>query len=161
MITIESRVVHTQTVLRRLAELNPDAYGEWSFRDLAAALAEEEIRPVKIRGTMFVRAADVLRALPQRKAGWVIRLTDRTYGQEWESADEGGRRKLMLNAGMTLKIMHSKHFGLTIPATTMRAGYPGWEPHLSPADVAYIAGDSGAMVHVAATNIPAENVDLP
>jgi S-DNA-T family DNA segregation ATPase FtsK/SpoIIIE len=58
--------VRTQTVLRRLAELNPDAYGEWSFRDLAAALAEEEIRPVKIRGTMFVRAADVTDALTER-----------------------------------------------------------------------------------------------
>jgi hypothetical protein len=36
---------------RRLAELNPDAYGEWTFRGLAAALADAEIRPVKIRGT--------------------------------------------------------------------------------------------------------------
>jgi hypothetical protein len=53
---------------------------------------------------------------------------------------------------MTLKIMDSKHFELTIPAPTMRAGYPGWEPHLSPADMAYIAGDSGAMVDVEFTN---------
>jgi hypothetical protein len=43
----------------RLAELNLDAYGEWTFRDLAAALADAELRPVKIRGNMFVRAADV------------------------------------------------------------------------------------------------------
>jgi hypothetical protein len=34
----------------------------------------------------------------------------------------------------------------------MRAGYPGWEPHLSPADVAYIAGDSGATVDVEFTD---------
>jgi hypothetical protein len=74
------------------------------------------------------------------RAGWVTRLTDRTYGQEWESADEDGRRKLMLNAGMRLKIMDGGHFVLTIPTATMRAGYPGWEPHLSPDDVAYIAG---------------------
>lgn len=90
--------------------------------------------------------------MPQRKAGWVTRLTDRTYGQEWESADEDGRRKLMLNAGMTLKIINGGYFVLTIPAATMRAGYPGWEPHLSPADVAYIAGDSGATVDVEFTH---------
>jgi hypothetical protein len=93
-----------------------------------------------------------LRALPQRKAGWVTRLTDRTYGREWESTDEDGRRHLMLNAGMTLMLMGSRHFALTIPTTTMRAGYPGWEPHLSPSDVAYIAGDSGAAVDVEFTD---------
>jgi hypothetical protein len=49
----------------------------------------------------------------------------------------------MLNSGMTLKIMNIGHFVLTIPAATMRAGYPGWEPHLSPADVAYVAGTVG------------------
>jgi S-DNA-T family DNA segregation ATPase FtsK/SpoIIIE len=58
--------LRTQTVLRRLAELNPDVYAEWTFRDLAAALADAEIRPVKIRGNMFVRAADVTDALTER-----------------------------------------------------------------------------------------------
>jgi S-DNA-T family DNA segregation ATPase FtsK/SpoIIIE len=58
--------LHAQTVLRRLAELNPDEYGEWTFRDLTAALAEEEIRPVKIRGAMFVRAIGVTDALTER-----------------------------------------------------------------------------------------------
>jgi S-DNA-T family DNA segregation ATPase FtsK/SpoIIIE len=58
--------LRTQTVLRRLAELNPDAYAEWTFRDLAAALADAEIRPVKIRGNMFVRAADVTDTLTER-----------------------------------------------------------------------------------------------
>lgn len=89
-----------------------------------------------------------LRALPQREAGWVTHLTDRTYGQEWASADEDGRRKLMLNAGMTLTIIGPRHFALTIPTATMRAGYPGWEPHLSPTDIATIAGDSEATVDV-------------
>jgi DNA invertase Pin-like site-specific DNA recombinase len=93
-----------------------------------------------------------LKALPQRKAGWATRLTDRTYGQEWESADEDGRRKLMLNAGMTLKIVNKLHYVLTIPTATMRAGYPRWEPHLSPNDIAYIAGDTGATVEVEFTD---------
>jgi hypothetical protein len=30
----------------------------------------------------------------------------------------------------------------------MRAGYPGWQPHLSINDIAYIAGDSGSTVDV-------------
>ena len=47
-------------------KLNPDAYAEWTFRDLAAALAGAEIRPVKIRGNMFVRAVDVTDALTER-----------------------------------------------------------------------------------------------
>jgi hypothetical protein len=34
----------------------------------------------------------------------------------------------------------------------MRAGYPSWEPHLSPTDVAYIAGDSGPTVDIEFTN---------
>lgn len=93
-----------------------------------------------------------LRALPHRAAGWQVKLTDRTYGQEWESADEDGRRQLMLNAGMTIKLMGSRHYALTIPTATMRAGYPGWEPHLSPADVAYIAGDSEAVVDIEFTD---------
>jgi DNA invertase Pin-like site-specific DNA recombinase len=93
-----------------------------------------------------------LRGLPQREAGWVTQLTDRTYGQEWETADDDGRRKLMLNAGMTLKIIDSKHFALTIPTATMRAGYPGWEPHLSPTDVTSIAGDSGATIDIEFTD---------
>lgn len=39
--------VRTQIVLRRLAELNPAEYDDWTFRDLAAALADYAIRPAK------------------------------------------------------------------------------------------------------------------
>lgn len=113
---------------------------------------EDDEREYGISKQHYRKRIKLLRSLPQRKAGWVARLTDQTYGQQWGSADEDGRRKLMLNAGMTLKILDGKHFALTIPAATMRAGYPGWEPHLSPADVAYIAGDSGATVDVEFTD---------
>jgi hypothetical protein len=100
----------------------------------------------------YRRRIKTLRALPQRAAGWQTRLTDRTYGQEWEGTDDEGRRQLMLNAGMTLKILGKLHYVLTIPAATMRAGYPGWEPHLSPDDLAYIAGDTGATVDIEFTD---------
>lgn len=33
-----------------------------------------------------------------------------------------------------------------------RAGYPGWEPHLHPDDIAYITGDTGATVEVEFTD---------
>jgi hypothetical protein len=113
---------------------------------------EDDEREYRTSKQHYRKRVKTLRGLPQRKAGWVTRLTDQTYGQEWASSDEDGRRKLMLNAGMTLKIMGSRHFMLTIPAATMRAGYPGWEPHLSPVDVAYIAGDSEATVDVEFTD---------
>lgn len=93
-----------------------------------------------------------LRALPQREAGWQTHLSQRTYGQEWADADEEQRRRLMLNAGMTLRIRNSNEFTLTIPAATMRAGYPGWQPHLDPDTIAYISGDTGATVHIEFTD---------
>jgi len=61
----------------------------------------------------------------------------------------------MLNAGMTLHIISNLHFRLTIPLATMRAGFPGWEPHLSAENVAYIAGDTRATVEVEFAEEPA------
>jgi S-DNA-T family DNA segregation ATPase FtsK/SpoIIIE len=58
--------VRTQIVLRRLAELNPDEYADWSFQDLAEALATGGITARKSDGVMVVRAADVVRALTER-----------------------------------------------------------------------------------------------
>jgi S-DNA-T family DNA segregation ATPase FtsK/SpoIIIE len=58
--------VRTQMVLRRLVELNPAEYEDWTFRDLAAALADYEIRPAKHQGNKVVRAEDVTDALTER-----------------------------------------------------------------------------------------------
>jgi S-DNA-T family DNA segregation ATPase FtsK/SpoIIIE len=58
--------VRTQIVLRRLAELNPDEYADWSFQDLAEALTTGGITARKSDGVMVVRAADVVRALTER-----------------------------------------------------------------------------------------------
>lgn len=67
----------------------------------------------------YRRRIKTLRELPQRAAGWQTRLTDRTYGREWEAANDEGRRQLMLNAGMTLKRLSKLHYVLTIPAAAM------------------------------------------
>jgi DNA segregation ATPase FtsK/SpoIIIE, S-DNA-T family len=53
-------------VLRRLGELNPDEYDEWSFQDLASALAAAGIAARKSDGVMVVRAVDVARAIAER-----------------------------------------------------------------------------------------------
>lgn len=58
--------MRTQVVLQRLAEHNPDEYEEWTFQDLAAALAEYDIEPVKSHGVKVVRASDVAEALTDR-----------------------------------------------------------------------------------------------
>jgi S-DNA-T family DNA segregation ATPase FtsK/SpoIIIE len=58
--------VRTQVVLARLAELNPAEYEEWTFQDLAAALAEYGIEPAKSQGVKVIRADDVTQALTQR-----------------------------------------------------------------------------------------------
>ncbi|OLT18603.1 hypothetical protein BJF78_00225 [Pseudonocardia sp. CNS-139] len=60
--------VRTQIVLRRLADLNPAEYGEWSFQDLAAALVAAGLAARKSDGVMVVRAVDVVRALAERDA---------------------------------------------------------------------------------------------
>lgn len=58
--------VRTQTVLRRLADLNPQEYGGWSFARLAEVLTEHGLTARKYNGTMVVRAADVASALTRR-----------------------------------------------------------------------------------------------
>ena len=58
--------VRTQIVLRRLAESNPAEYGDWSFPDLADALAEHRIAARKSHGVMVVHTADLSRALTDR-----------------------------------------------------------------------------------------------
>jgi S-DNA-T family DNA segregation ATPase FtsK/SpoIIIE len=60
------RRVRTQQVLTRLAGLNPGEYGEWTFADLKAALAEHGVTPAKSDGVMVVRTEDVTRALTER-----------------------------------------------------------------------------------------------
>jgi DNA invertase Pin-like site-specific DNA recombinase len=113
---------------------------------------DEDEQSYRVSKQHYRNRIKTLRALPERKAGWVTRLTDRTYGEEWASADEASRRKLMLNAGMTLHVVSKSQFTLTIPTATMRAGYPGWEPHLSIEDLTYITGDTGATVEIEFTD---------
>jgi DNA segregation ATPase FtsK/SpoIIIE, S-DNA-T family len=61
--------VRTQVVLARLVEINPDAYDEWSFADLTAALADEGVEPRKSHGVMVIRADDITAALARRDEG--------------------------------------------------------------------------------------------
>ncbi|SDH66049.1 DNA segregation ATPase FtsK/SpoIIIE, S-DNA-T family [Actinokineospora alba] len=60
------RRVRTQVVLGRLAEANSAEYEDWSFTDLAAALAEHGIEPRKSDGYKVIRAEDVTTALTER-----------------------------------------------------------------------------------------------
>ncbi len=58
--------VRTQVVLTRLARHDPGEYGEWTFRDLKAALAPYGVAPVKSDGNKVIRADDVAAALDRR-----------------------------------------------------------------------------------------------
>lgn len=58
--------VRTQVVLSRLAEQNPAEYADWTFGQLAEALAAEGLAARKSDGVMVVRASDVARALAGR-----------------------------------------------------------------------------------------------
>ncbi|MGQ4431019.1 FtsK/SpoIIIE domain-containing protein [Streptomyces sp. SAS_260] len=60
-----SRVL-TQDVLKRLAALNTDAYGKWSFIDLKRVLDGTGAEPYKSDGRMVVGRDRVLRALANR-----------------------------------------------------------------------------------------------
>jgi S-DNA-T family DNA segregation ATPase FtsK/SpoIIIE len=58
--------VRTQVVLTRLARHDPGEYGEWTFRDLKAALAPYRVAPVKSDGNKVIRADDVAAALARQ-----------------------------------------------------------------------------------------------
>ncbi|MGW6940172.1 FtsK/SpoIIIE domain-containing protein [Streptomyces xanthophaeus] len=61
----EARVL-TQDVLKRLAALNPDAYGRWSFIDLKAALDGTGAEPYKSDGRMTLARERVARVVASR-----------------------------------------------------------------------------------------------
>ncbi|MEU6825744.1 FtsK/SpoIIIE domain-containing protein [Streptomyces atriruber] len=56
----------TQDVLKRLAALNEDAYGKWSFGDLTRVLEGTGAEPYKSDGRMAVAADRIRRALANR-----------------------------------------------------------------------------------------------
>ncbi|MFF3334178.1 ATP-binding protein [Streptomyces sp. NPDC002888] len=57
---------HTQDILTRLAILNEDTYGGWTFVDLTRVLEAADVEPYKSHGRMVVRRDDVARALAYR-----------------------------------------------------------------------------------------------
>ncbi|MEV5138178.1 FtsK/SpoIIIE domain-containing protein [Streptomyces syringium] len=59
--------VRTQDVLKRLAVLNPDAYGKWSFLDLKRVLEGTGAEPYKSDGVMVVGRDRLARALGNRE----------------------------------------------------------------------------------------------
>ncbi|WP_369247201.1 FtsK/SpoIIIE domain-containing protein [Streptomyces sp. R41] len=58
--------VRTKDVLKRLATLNEDAYGGWSFIDLKRVLDDTGAEPYKSDGVMVVSRDRVMRALANR-----------------------------------------------------------------------------------------------
>jgi S-DNA-T family DNA segregation ATPase FtsK/SpoIIIE len=60
-----SRVL-TQDVLKRLAALNADAYGKWSFIDLKRVLDGTGAEPYKSDGRMVIGRDRLARALANR-----------------------------------------------------------------------------------------------
>ncbi|WP_432033499.1 ATP-binding protein [Streptomyces antibioticus] len=58
----------TLDILKRLAALNEDAYGDWTFGDLKRVLEAEGEEPKKSNGRMAVHRDHVLRALANRDA---------------------------------------------------------------------------------------------
>ncbi|GAA2918192.1 MULTISPECIES: FtsK/SpoIIIE domain-containing protein [Streptomyces] len=62
----ESSRVRTKDVLTRLANLNQDAYGGWSFIDLKRVLDDAGAEPYKSDGVMVVARDRVARALANR-----------------------------------------------------------------------------------------------
>ena len=60
--------VRTKDVLKRLAMLNEDAYGAWSFLDLKRVLDDADAEPYKSDGVMVVSRDRLTRALTNRDA---------------------------------------------------------------------------------------------
>ncbi|WP_370942558.1 hypothetical protein AB5J62_26085 [Amycolatopsis sp. cg5] len=98
--------VRTQQVLARLIEHNPDQYELWTFTDLKAALTRYGRGPRKVRGHMYVHAADVAHARARRDAeadgeaageaaetGGVLPPTSPTANPCAEQGKHGGGRR--------------------------------------------------------------------
>lgn len=81
--------VRTQTVLVRLAALNPAEYDGWTFSDLSAVLSEASAEPVKSHGVKVVRADAVAAALAARGADREPERSGDTGG------DRSGRRGVL------------------------------------------------------------------
>ena len=64
----EGKRAFTQDIIKRLAALNEDAYGAWSFGDLSRVLESYGIEAYKSHGRMVVRREDITRALENRDA---------------------------------------------------------------------------------------------
>ncbi|MPY99635.1 MAG: hypothetical protein GEU97_16890 [Actinophytocola sp.] len=58
--------LRTQAVLTRLASHDPEEYDGWTFSDLSSTLAQYDVQPVKSRGVMVLRAADIAHAINTR-----------------------------------------------------------------------------------------------
>lgn len=59
----------TSDIVKRLAVVNEDAYGDWTFADLKRVLEADDVEPYKSHGRMVVRRDDVARALADRDPG--------------------------------------------------------------------------------------------
>jgi S-DNA-T family DNA segregation ATPase FtsK/SpoIIIE len=58
----------TSDVLKRLAALNEDAYGDWTNGDLKRVMEAEGEEPKKSHGRMVIHKDHVLRAIANRDA---------------------------------------------------------------------------------------------
>ncbi|MEV5718167.1 FtsK/SpoIIIE domain-containing protein [Amycolatopsis mediterranei] len=125
------RRVRTQVVLTRLARHDPGEYGEWTFRDLKAALAPYRVAPVKSDGNKVIRADDVAAALARRD-----RDDDRTgadYGHgDGRDADRdpAGTQGLLPDRSLTESLgSDQREHGFRDPGTQRRpAPGPGRNP---------------------------------
>ena len=137
--------LRTQIVLQRLSELNPGEYEDWTFQDLAGALAEYDLELVKSHGVKVIHAVDVLAALADRDED----------GEGTEPRAAESHWEMHVTAGWRTWTLRSRR-STSMPATfvapfarTRRAGpheLTSWRSRVTTPNCAAVAGcASGAL----------------
>ncbi|RAS65629.1 recombinase [Lentzea atacamensis] len=75
-----------------------------TLNSLMASMMSAQSNTVREALTQQIASVDLriahLESLPQREAEWRMVPTGKTYAQEWDYADQEGRRQLLINSGI-------------------------------------------------------------
>lgn len=84
-------------------------------RDTSLGWDDEDEEGYLARKSRLVTRRNELKAKPSRPSGWSYSDTGRKYCDAWEMADEQGKRKLLVDAGVRFIINASDDFDVVIP----------------------------------------------
>ena len=83
-------------------------------RALGLFTSPEDQEMFRSQMTALIARRDALAVLPVVQSGWFEVETDKTYGEVWPSATPQERRKMLVDAGMTVTVTRPNEYGTFI-----------------------------------------------